>query len=127
MKDTGEHRTFTEEELGTVWYAMCSRMPQQLAGLSVRIKNLQPKITEFPNVEVVVDNQLLLDDITNIKTKILATLVKDLKNDDITLSLRKAKEEEVGRVLTRKEQYMELTKKNKAVAKLQELLSLELI
>ena len=127
VKDTGEHRTFTEEELGTVWYAMCSRMPQQLAGLSVRIKNLQPKITEFPNVEVVVDNQLLLDDITNIKTKILATLVKDLKNDDITLSLRKAKEEEVGRVLTRKEQYMELTKKNKAVAKLQELLSLELI
>lgn len=127
VKDTGEHRTFTEEELGTVWYAMCSRMPQQMAGLSVRIKNLQPKITEFPNVEVVVDNQLLLDDITNIKTKILATLVKDLKNDDITLSLRKAKEEEVGRVLTRKEQYMELTKKNKAVAKLQELLSLELI
>ncbi|WP_315367712.1 DNA polymerase III subunit gamma/tau [Prevotella koreensis] len=127
VKDTGEHRTFTEDELCTVWYAMCSRMPQQLAGLSVRIKNLQPKITEFPNVEVVVDNQLLLDDITKIKTKILATLVKDLKNDDITLSLRKAKEEEVGRVLTRKEQYMELTKKNKAVAKLQELLSLELI
>ena len=127
VKDTGEHRTFTEDELCTVWYAMCSRMPQQLAGLSVRIKNLQPKITEFPNVEVVVDTQLLLDDITNIKTKILATLVKDLKNDDITLSLRKAKEEEVGRVLTRKEQYMELTKKNKAVAKLQELLSLELI
>lgn len=127
VKDTGEHRTFTEDELCTVWYAMCSRMPQQLAGLSVRIKNLQPKITEFPNVEVVVDNQLLLDDITKIKSKILATLVKDLKNDDITLSLRKAKEEEVGRVLTRKEQYMELTKKNKAVAKLQELLSLELI
>ncbi|WP_315545645.1 DNA polymerase III subunit gamma/tau [Prevotella koreensis] len=127
VKDTGEHRTFTEDELCTVWYAMCSRMPQQLTGLSVRIKNLQPKITEFPNVEVVVDNQLLLDDITKIKSKILATLVKDLKNDDITLSLRKAKEEEVGRVLTRREQYMELTKKNKAVAKLQELLSLELI
>lgn len=127
VKDTGEHRTFTEDELCTVWYAMCSRMPQQLTGLSVRIKNLQPKITEFPNVEVVVDNQLLLDDITKIKSKILATLVKDLKNDDITLSLRKAKEEEVGRVLTRKEQYIELTKKNKAVAKLQELLSLELI
>ena len=127
VKDTGEHRTFTEDELCTVWYAMCSRMPQQLAGLSVRIKNLQPKITEFPNVEVVVDNQLLLDDITKIKSKILATLIKDLKNDDITLSLRKAKEEEVGRVLTRREQYMELTKKNKAVAKLQELLSLELI
>lgn len=127
VKDTGEHRTFTEDELCTVWYAMCSRMPQQLAGLSARIKNLQPKITEFPNVEVVVDNQLLLDDITKIKSKILATLVKDLKNDDITLSLRKAKEEEVGRVLTRREQYMELTKKNKAVAKLQELLSLELI
>ena len=127
VKDTGEHRTFTEDELGTVWYAMCTRMPQQLAGLSARIKNLQPKITEFPNVEVVVDNQLLLDDITKIKSKILATLIKDLKNDDITLSLRKAKEEEVGRVLTRREQYMELTKKNKAVAKLQELLSLELI
>ncbi|MDD7317446.1 MAG: DNA polymerase III subunit gamma/tau [Prevotella sp.] len=127
VKDTGEHRAFTEDELASVWYAMCKRMPQQMAGLSARIKNLQPKITEFPNVEVVVDNQLLLDDITKIKRKLLATLVKDLKNDDITLSLRKAREEEVGRVLTRREQYMELLSKNKAVAELQRLLSLELL
>ncbi|RRD02736.1 DNA polymerase III subunit gamma/tau [Prevotella sp. OH937_COT-195] len=125
--DTGEHKSFTEEELQSVWYAMCTRMPQHLTGTSARIKNLIPRMTEFPKVEVVVENQLLLDDIMKIKGNIRATLVRDLKNDDITISFRKAEREELGKVMTRREQYIELTEKNDAVAKMQKALGLELV
>lgn len=106
---------------------MCNRMPQRLAGISSRIKNIQPRITEFPNVEVVVDNELLLEDINKIKGSIKATLIRDLQNDSIGLTLRKAQEEEVGKALTRRELYKEMLEKNAAMAKLQKMLNLELV
>ena len=86
-----------------------------------------PHIKEFPQVEVVVENQLLLDEITKIEGNIRATLVRDLKNDDITVSYRIAEESEVGKVMTRREQYVELVKNNEAIAKMQERLGLELV
>ena len=127
IEDTGEHKKFTEGDLQRVWHAMCNRMPQRLAGVSSRIKNLQPRITEFPNIEVVVDNELLLEDINKIKGNIRATLIRDLQNDDITLTMRKAREEEIGKALTKREFYMEMLKENTAISKLQQLLNLELV
>jgi DNA polymerase-3 subunit gamma/tau len=127
IEDTGEHKIFDDDDLRRVWLAMCKRMPARLAGISARIKNLIPHITEFPNVEVVVDNDLLLEDINKIKGSIKATLIRDLQNDDITLSLRKAKEEEIGKALTRRELYLEMLEKNEAMSKLQKLLNLELV
>ena len=127
IEDTGEHKNFNEDDLHRVWLAMCKRMPAKLAGVSARIKNLIPRITEFPNVEVVVDNELLLEDINKIKGSIKATLIRDLQNDDITLTLRKAKDEEIGRALTRRELYKEMLDKNTAISKLQKLLNLELV
>ena len=127
IEDTGEHKKFDDDDLRRVWLAMCKRMPARLAGISARIKNLIPHITEFPNVEVVVDNDLLLEDINKIKGSIKATLIRDLQNDDITLSLRKAKEEEIGKALTRRELYLEMLEKNEAMSKLQKLLNLELV
>ena len=127
IENTGEHKNFTEEDLRRVWLAMCNRMPQRLAGISSRIKNIQPRITEFPNVEVVVDNELLLEDINKIKGSIKATLIRDLQNDSIGLTLRKAQEEEMGKALTRRELYKEMLEKNAAMAKLQKMLNLELV
>ena len=127
IEDTGEHKNFNEDDLHRVWLAMCKRMPAKLAGVSARLKNLKPRITEFPNVEVVVDNELLLEDINKIKGSIKATLIRDLQNDDITLTLRKAKDEEIGRALTRRELYKEMLDKNTAISKLQKLLNLELV
>ena len=76
---------------------------------------------------MVVDNELLLEDINKIKGSIKATLIRDLQNDDITLTLRKAKDEEIGRALTRRELYKEMLDKNTAISKLQKLLNLELV
>ena len=125
-KDSGERHDFTEEQLMTQWLAMCNRMPQQFTGIAARMKNMTPVITEFPNVEVVVDNQILLDDILKIKGRILSTLALALKNSAITLNLRLAKPDEVKRILTNGERFNELKNDNKDFEKLAELLELEL-
>ena len=126
VKGNGERNAFTEEQLVTQWLAMCNRMPQQMTGIAARLKNMTPAITEFPNIEVVVDNQILYDDIVKIKGRIRNTLVVALKNDAITLNVRLAKPEEIRRIPTNRERFDELKSSNKAFEKLIELLGLEL-
>ena len=126
VKGNGERNAFTEEQLVTQWLAMCNRMPQQMTGIAARLKNMTPAITEFPNIEVVVDNQILYDDIVKIKGRIRNTLVVALKNDAITLNVRLAKPEEIRRIPTNRERFDELKSSNKAFEKLSELLGLEL-
>lgn len=126
VKDTGERNNFTEDQLLTQWMAMCNRMPQQMTGMAARMKNMMPKITDFPNIEVVVDNQILLDDITKIKGRIRNTLIMELRNSDITLNLRLAKPEEIKRIPTNRERFDELKNNNSAFKKLSDMLKLEL-
>lgn len=126
VKDTGEKNAFTEEQLLVQWMAMCNRMPQQMTGIAARMKNMMPKILEFPNIELVVDNQILLDGIAKIKGRIRNTLVMSLKNSDITLTLRLAKPEEIKRIPTNRERFDELKVNNKAFKTLSDMLKLEL-
>lgn len=126
VKDSGDNNSFTNEDLQREWLSMCMRMPQAMIGLASRMKNIIPKITVFPDVEAVVDNQILYNDITKIKAKIKSTLVLRLKNNNIGLSLRLAKPEEIKPVLTNRERFDELKQNNKAFGKLSELLGFEL-
>lgn len=123
---TDEKKQFTEEEMQMQWTAMCQRMPQQMAGIAARMRNMRPRITEFPHIEATVDNQILLDQMNRIKGRIRSTLAKDLGNDSITLELKLAESNEVTKVLSRKEIFEELSTKNPAIEKLRGLLDLEL-
>ena len=123
---TDEKKQFTEEEMQMQWTAMCQRMPQQMAGIAARMRNMRPRITEFPHIEATVDNQILLDQMNRIKGRIRSTLAKDLGNDGITLELKLAESNEVTKVLSRKEIFEELSTKNPAIEKLRGLLDLEL-
>ncbi len=117
---------FGQHELELEWLSMCNRMPQHLSGIATRMKNMNPSITEFPHVEVTVENQLALEQIEQIKGSILNTLKLHLGNDKITLSLRVAEHKERERILTRREQYELMEKGNTSLAKLRQLLDLEL-
>ena len=122
----GGKKQFDEEQLRIKWMAMCNRMPQQLTGLSMRMKNMLPVITEYPNIEVVADNGILLNQMTAIKNKIRNTLARDLGNDDIRLNLRLAEATELTKVLNKREMFDEMRQKNPALEKLRSLLDLEL-
>ena len=126
VADTTANREFTEDEMQLQWMMMCNRMPQQMRALASRMKNLQPKLLDFPNVEVVVENEVLLSDVQKIKGRIRATLAKELGNGNLTLTIRLAKAEEVKAVLSKREVLAELIKTNSGVKRLIESLHLEM-
>ena len=118
--------TFDQQELELEWMSMCNRMPQQFSGIATRMKNMSPVITDYPAVEIVAENQLALEQMQQIKGKILNTLKLHLRNDAITLTMRQAEHHEAGKILTRREQYEQMVKENPSIAKLRDLLDLQL-
>ena len=126
IKKIGTNCEFSQRDVEFQWMSMCNRMPQQLSGIAARMKNMNPVITDFPHIEVEVDNQIQFDQITPIKGSIVKTLKLYLQNENITLDLRLNEKRETMKILTRREQYELLTQNNPAVAKLSSLLDLEL-
>ena len=115
---------FTQIELKTEWNNMLNRMPQSMVGLVARLKNITPRLLDYPNVEVVVDNQILLNQLKQIQGRIRATLANDLKEPNLTLSLRLTQGSEVRKTLSKKELFEKMRKNNPAVEKLRESLDL---
>ena len=117
---------FTQEDLELQWMSMCNRMPQEYSGIATRMKNMNPTITEFPQVEVVVDNTLIQQEMENFKGRIIKTLINSLHNESLTLEIRVAEQKNRVRLLTRREQFEALSKENPAVEKLRQEFDLEL-
>ena len=90
------------------------------------MKHISPKITEYPHIELVVDNEIFLEDVKKIQNRIKTTLLKDLHNRNLTLDIRLAKKEEVGKILTKRELFDKMRKDNPGVEKLRDLLDLDL-
>ena len=122
-----EQRSFDEDMLLQQWTAMCNRMPQKLTGLATRMKNMTPVITDYPNIEVVIDNEILLDQMKAIQKRIRNTLVANLHNNDISLHLRLAKPDEVKKILNNREMLEEMRAKHPALEQLLGQLELELV
>jgi DNA polymerase-3 subunit gamma/tau len=117
---------FSQEDLELQWMAMCNRMPQQFSGIATRMKNMNPVITEFPMVEVIVDNALIKQEMEDFKGRIVKTLQHALHNNVITLDIRIAEQQERMIILTRREQFELMSKENPAVDKLRQAFDLEL-
>ena len=121
-----EELVFSQQDLELQWMSMCNRMPQKYSGVATRMKNMNPSILDFPHVEVVVENQLAMQQIEEIKGSIVKTLQVYLHNKSITLSIRVAEHEEQEKILSRREQYELMEKENPSIGKLRDILSLEL-
>ena len=117
---------FTQEDLELQWMSMCNRMPQEYRGIATRMKNMNPVITEFPKLQVTVDNTLIQQQMEEFKGRIVKTLVNSLHNAGITLEITVAEQTERKKLLTRREQFEALRKENPAVEKLRQEFDLEL-
>ena len=120
---------FSQEDLELQWMSMCNRMSDnkpQLIGIATRMKNMTPQITEFPQVEVTVENELIKQDMEAIQKSILKTLQLHLHNQQITFTIQVSNQKEQTKILSRREQFEEMRKINPAVAKLQQEFDLEL-
>ena len=128
IKNKDENTDFTDDDLQLQWLTMCNRILQrkEMYALAQRMKNVQVKITTLPNIEVLVDNKLLLDEIDGIKGRIRASLALMLHNGHINVTTRLARQEERTRILTPREILDKMQKENEAVAMLTDLLKLEM-
>ncbi len=124
-KKTGQHEPFDDDMLILQWMSMCMRMQETMKGIATRLKNITPEIGTFPEIEIVVDNKMLLEDVQKIKGRIRNTLVLKLHNDDIVLNLRLARPEEIKKILSPRELYEKLCNENPAIKKLGEEFSLQ--
>ena len=122
------NQPFSQEQVEGQWISMCLRIQnvKDLIGLASRMKPIVPKITDFPNIEVVVDNQLLLDDILRIKNRIRSTFVQGLQNNELQITYRLAEANEVTKILSKRELLEKLKEENPAVGKLMQNLKLVL-
>ena len=119
-----EHEGFTQQDLVVSWRAMCSRMPERMQALSQRMKNITPTISEYPAILVLADNNIQLNEMLAIKSRIRATLAKELRNGQIEVEIRLAKHEEIKPMLTPRESFDKLLKTNRPVKKLVDTLGL---
>lgn len=121
-----EQQAFTQHDVEYQWMAMCVRMPQKYSGIAARMKNMAPVITDFPDIEVTVDNKIFLDQMEVIKGSIQNTLRIYLKNSLIKFSLKLSEKKTVEKVLTRREQFEKMLESSPALKQLRELLDLEM-
>ncbi len=82
------------------------------------------KIKEGGMIEV--DNQILLNQIADIKQRINATLAKELHNGNIKINLRLAEAGEIKQIMSKRDVFDLLKKDNESFSKLCEKLELDL-
>lgn len=116
----GSQTPFNNEQLRGQWISMCIRMERitEMYGMSQRLKMLTPTITEFPNIEVVIDNPILMEDVSKIKNRIRTTLVRGLNNNALTINYRLAEQSEIKVIKSKKEIFDDLKEKTPALEKL---------
>ena len=80
----------------------------------------------MPKVEVVVGNELIKQEMDKIHGSIVNTLKMYLHNSAIVLDVRVDEQHQEVKILSRREQFMEMVKENKAVEALRSVFDLEL-
>ena len=121
-----EKEEFSQQELIVQWRAMCKRMPNGMQALAQRMGNITPTITAFPNIQILAENNIQLNELLPIKARIRATLAKYLHNGQLEVDIRLAKQEEIKPMLTPHQELEKLKKENRPVSKLIEALGLDL-
>ncbi len=126
-KKTTEVEDFTLADLRLQWLSMCNRMEKaNMGGMAKRLKNIVPSIAVYPNIELVVENEMLKNELNDIKKRLEVTMAKYLHNGNLTLSIRLAEQTEKRKILTPKENFEEMLENSKAFKYLAEKLKLEL-
>ncbi len=119
---------FNQEDAEREWLRMCNRMQlvPEMKGLANRMKNIYPLVKECPQIEIVIENSMLMDEVKKIEGRILKTLQKSLDNSLITILTRLAEPKEIKKRLSKQEIVAEMKKSNSAMKVLFSRLSLEL-
>ena len=112
-KEQALNAEFTQDAVEFQWFAMCNRMMliPELKVLATRMKNIHPEIKGYPNIEIVINNEILLKEVKNLERRIVTTFRNNLNNTEITFEMRQAEPEEIKRMPSKGEMFAEMKEK----------------
>ena len=102
-RNEAKNQPFGPDELDMQWIVMCNQLPQKQTAMAARMKNMSIRITDFPHIEILADNEIMLEQVGNLKDWIRTQLASLLHNDNVDISIRLAKAEEMRKNLNPKE------------------------
>ncbi len=110
ITNKNEDSKFDNEQLLLEWISMCNRMAENRSfiGLAASMRHLNPQITEYPNIEIVITNTILLEQVRSIIGRIRVTLAQKLHNGKLDITLRLAEATDLKPMLTKPEMFKKI-------------------
>lgn len=118
--------TLTTEGLIRTWQEYASQLETSDVVTTQRMRGIIPEMTSPSSIRVTVTNPLVEKSLMKIKPNIEAFIAEQLHLPSLSMNIEVAKSEVTMRVYNKGEQFREMLHDSTALAKLHELLSLEL-
>lgn len=126
-KSENVDKPYEESDVRYAWNCFAATLPQEQKAMANRMKAIKPVLCEADVVEVVVENQQVYGYMQPLLHDIETAMRKQLENGKVRLTIRIREQAEQNRVLGRREQFVEMTKRSAPLAALCRSLALELV
>lgn len=121
-----ENRSFSESELNFYWHEFAGQLPIEYNAMKVRMQGMHIKlIPGTTTFEIVVDNELAANNFMALKPGIESHMHRQMHNTQIRMTVRVTEAQEVKRPISKREKYIAMVEKNRALNDLKEAFGLE--
>ena len=117
---------FDEAELNRYWLEFAGKLPLDYKSTAMRMQNIRVKLLDEVNFEVVLDNEYVVKEFMPLKPNIEMYLRKQLRNKQVTMSMRISEATEKKIPIGKVERFQAMAQKNNALLQLKEEFGLEL-
>ena len=107
------------------WFAFINNLPREQKAMAQRMRLLRPVITGSSSVEITVSSPQIINELNDLKVNMENFLRPRLQNSELSFTFQLAEQEVVRRSFNKKEQLLEMEKRNPAIASLIKELQLE--
>lgn len=121
-----ENLPVNEEGVRICWKKFAESLPKEHSAMSKRMLNMRPVLSDGLVITVGLDNALVVEDFSSMRSQILAYLQNQLQNTGLSLNIVLEESKSTHRIYSRVEQYQMLEEKCPALKMLKKALDLDL-
>ena len=111
-QEAKKNSAFGESDLNFQWQSYANRMPIEQKALAVRMQAMRVTLLDAHNFEMVVDNELVARDFSELRPHIESFMREALQNDFVTMQVRVSEANENNRAYNRTDKYQLMIEKN---------------
>lgn len=127
VNTAGGNKPYEESDVRYAWNCFAATLSEEQKAMANRMKAIKPELREAGLVEVMVENQQVCGYMQPLLHDIEQAMRRQLDNGNIHLAIRIREQSDQNRILGRREQFAEMTKKSAPLATLCRSLALELV